>query len=81
MDCWRPEFSRCQSQWKEGDPDPKACQAWDCFSGGREEKPGNGGLEESHREDEVADSNLRSAAGLRSRKEEVPGVYQEVEPG
>lgn len=38
-------------------------------------------MEERGREDEVADSNLRSAAGLRSRKEEVPGVYQEVEPG
>lgn len=38
-------------------------------------------MEERGREDEVADSKLRSAPGLRSRKEEVLGVYQEVEPG
>lgn len=44
------------------------------------EKPGKRGLKEGV-ESRVADSNLRIAAGLRSRKGEVQGMYQEAEPG
>lgn len=64
------------SKW---DPGPKVSRLGTVTLGWREAWKGRS--EGRDRELNVADSNIRTAAGLRSRKGEVQEVNQEVEPG